>query len=358
MATTRKIITPDPNSEKSSVQKAPYSAEVMEEVGLRPLRRRIAEMGYLVRTTMMGRLKQIKEEHSALFTKVRELSATVQVVANTQSGHNRFHESMHGAHVGDVEMQFDIPDTILVPIAELDASEQDWITKSVRCKLQSKDLNHLWITEFYNVLLAATDTFTGGQDASTGPASVTLKSGVGLGTRKFGGSGTWPASAKSTAAITCVAASAINNGETLTLIGNRTAQAALNTAVCEYRKDGGAQTAGRYLIAIDAADTAAQVATKTADVINGICHADMKLKIKATANVADVDLEQVIPGTDGDTVVADTVTDAGYLTPDFTGGAGDKVELTYSVESSVGAGDDKFPFGVAVAPVTIRLVGV
>lgn len=306
-------------------------------------------------------LKQMMEEHEGLARQHSSIAAALEEIHSIERAHAKYHLSMHAAHCGDIELALSDPSTIMVPRADLDDSEQEWIVRAVRLKMQSLDQNHLWVTDFLPLHITAVDSFSGGQDASTGDTPVYFDQGIALVTWTLGGSGAWPASAKSTGSIPGLAEANLLDGETFTLIGNRTAQAALNTAIFEYRKDGGPATAGNYLIAIEVGDTAAQVAAKTAAVINSIRATDMKLAISATVDGTDVDLEQDVPGDDGDTVIAFTVADVGFVPTDFTGGAADKVELTLRVESAPGEADDKVPFGVAVPPaggVKLRLVGV
>lgn len=112
-----------------------------------------------------------------------------------------------------------------------------------------------------------------------------------------------------TATITCLAVADLVDGETVTLT-----DAAGTSLVFEFDDDASV-TGDNVAVDISAATTAAEVATALASAINGEA-----ILITATADGADVDLVQDTAGSAGNTAITDTVADADFLTPDFTGG--------------------------------------
>ncbi len=116
-----------------------------------------------------------------------------------------------------------------------------------------------------------------------------------------------------TASITCVAVASLVDGETVTMTDG-----AGTEVVFEFDVTGDGVTSGNEVVdvSLSGISTAAHVATALADAIN----AAAGFRITATADTNDVDLVQDDAGVAGNTAITDTVANAGFLTPDFTGG--------------------------------------
>ena len=148
---------------------------------------------------------------------------------------------------------------------------------------------------------------------------------------------------KSTGSIACVAKANLVDGETFTL------EDALGVSkVFEFDVSGDGVTEGNISVNVSEDTTADDIAARCRTRINSV----VGLTISAGVTGSTVDLTQDHALVAGDTSIADTVTDAGFVPTDFSGGA-DRDYVTVPIQV---AADNKLPFGqLTVDAVTANL---
>ena len=300
-------------------------------------------------------LKSKKENEK----KLNKLEYSSRTTGDSHSNLSKQHRELCSALGGKIQLAMSNPETVVIPAGASGSAKKMFHAFLQHTKFKNK---HSWI-RCLHLPVSVADTLTNGQAASVLTSELVIADGGSILAEVTLGAGTWVAGVASTGQLQVGTGANLVNGDKYTLVGNGRVGGV--TKVFEFVDALSAlSTYTNIPVIYDAGDDADAVAVKLADAINRVrtLGAD-PLKITAVAGTGVVDLTQDVVGTDGDTSVTEAVAHVSFTAFDFgdvgngmTAGAGDKVEVTVAVESSIGAGDGKTPYGVAIAPVVVRIV--